>query len=132
MEIEDNDGLSESSAGSYEAREEWTEEEYRKLMMKFNRNQAQYAVDRQVKELAIQRDLGNIAVIEKEYSRNREHLDYQQKRGHDLMKVAKSYADYTRRQMNLRQKIRQEEITKLQDQAGPLTDAQWKSREEEL
>ena len=33
MDIEDNDGLSESSAGSYEAREEWTEEEYRKLMM---------------------------------------------------------------------------------------------------
>ena len=76
MEVEDNDGLSESSAGSYEACEEWTEEEYRKLMMNFNRNQAQYAVDRQVKELAIQRDLGNIAAIEKEYSRNRECLDY--------------------------------------------------------
>ena len=44
MEIEDDDGLSESSAGSYEAREEWTEEEYRKLMINFNRNQAQYAV----------------------------------------------------------------------------------------
>ena len=55
MEIEDNDGLSESSAGSYEAHEEWTEEEYRKLMMNFNRNQAQYAVDRQVKEIVIQR-----------------------------------------------------------------------------
>ena len=132
MEIEDNDGLSESSAGSYEAREEWTEEEYRKLMMNFNRNQVQYAVDRQVKELAIQRDPGNIAAIEKEYSRNREHLDYRQKRGHDLMKVAKSYADYTRRQTNLREKIRQEEIAKLQDQAGHLTDAQWKSIEEEL
>ena len=68
MEIEDNDGLSESSTGSYEACEEWTEEEYRKLMMNFNRNQAQYAVDRQVKELAIQRDPGNIAAIETEYS----------------------------------------------------------------
>ena len=95
MEIEDNDGLSESSAGSYEACKEWTEEEYRKLMMNYNRNQAQYAVDRQVKELAIKRDLGNIAAIEKEYSRNRDHLDYQQKRGQDLTKVAKSYADYT-------------------------------------
>ena len=132
MEVEDNDGLSESSAGSYEACEEWTEEEYRKLMMNFNRNQAQYAVDRPVKELAIQRDLGNIAAIEKEYSRNRERLDYRQKRGQDLMKVAKSYADYTRRQMNLREKIRQEEIAKLQNQARHLTDAQWQSREEEL
>ena len=132
MDVEDNDGLSESSAGSYEACEEWTEEEYRKLMMNFNRNQAQYAVDRQGKALAIQRDPGNIAAIEKEYSRNTEHLEYRQKRGHDLMKVAKSYADYTRRQMNLRQKIRQEEVTKLQDQAGHLTDAQWKSWEEEL
>ena len=75
MDVEDNDGLSESSAGSYEAREEWTEEEYRKLMMNFNRNQAQYAVDRQVKEL-IQRDPGNVTAIEREYSRNREHLDY--------------------------------------------------------
>ena len=27
MDVEDNDGLSESSAGSYEACEEWTEEE---------------------------------------------------------------------------------------------------------
>ena len=76
MEIEDNDDLSESSAGSYEAWEEWTEEEYRKLLINFNRNQAQYAADRQVKELAIQRDPGNVTAIEKEYSRNREHLDY--------------------------------------------------------
>ena len=104
MDVEDNDGLSESSAGSYEAHEEWTEDKYRKLMMNFNRNQAQYAVDRQVKELAIQRDPGNVAAIEREYSRNRECLDYRQKRGQDLMKVAKSYADYTRRQTNLREK----------------------------
>ena len=39
MQIEDNDGLSESSAGSYEVREEWNEEDYRKLMINFNRNQ---------------------------------------------------------------------------------------------
>ena len=64
-----------------------------KLMINFNRNQAQYAVDRQVTELAIQRDPKNITAIEREYSRNREHLDYRQKRGYDLMKVAKSYAD---------------------------------------
>ena len=132
MDVEDNDGLSESSAGSCEACEEWTEEEYRKLMMNFNRNQAQYAVDRQVKELAIQRDPGNVTAIEREYSRNRERLDYRQKRGQDLMKVAKSYADYTRRQTNLREKIRQEEIAKLQNQAGHLTNAQWQTREEEL
>ena len=54
MDIEDNDGLSESSAGSYKAHEEWTEEEYRKLMMNFNRNQAQYAVDRQVNKISQQ------------------------------------------------------------------------------
>ena len=89
MEIEDDDGLSESSAGSYEAHEEKTEEEYRRLMINFNRNQAQYAVDRQVKELAIQRDPGNVTAIEKEYLRNRECLDYQQRRGQDLLKVAK-------------------------------------------
>ena len=41
------------------------------------------------------------------------------------MKVAKSYADYTRRQTSLREKIRKEEIAKLQNQAGHLTDAQW-------
>ena len=76
IDIEDNDGLSESSAGSYEACEEWNEEEYRKLMMNFNRNQAQYAVDRQVKELTIQRDPENTTAIEKEFSRNRERLDY--------------------------------------------------------
>ena len=40
MEVEDNDGLSESSAGSYRAREEWNEEEYRRLRINFNRNQA--------------------------------------------------------------------------------------------
>ena len=48
------------------------------------------------------------------------------------MKVAKSYANYTRRQTNLREKIRQEEIAKLQDQARHLIDAQWKTQEEEL
>ena len=132
MEIEDDDGLSESSAGSYEAHEEWTEEEYRRLMINFNRNQAQCAADRQVKEIAIQKDPGNITAIEKEYSRNRERLDYRQKRGQDLLKVAESYADYTRRQANLREKIRQEEVEKLQAQAGHLTDTQWKCQEEEL
>ena len=65
-----------------------------KLMMNFNRNQAQYAVDRQVKDFAIQRDQGNMTAIEKKYSRNREHLDYRQKRGYYLMKVANSYANY--------------------------------------
>ena len=76
MDIEDNDGLSESLAGSYEEHEEWTEEEYRKLMINFNRNQAQYDVDKKVTELAIQRDPENITAIDKEYSRNRERLDY--------------------------------------------------------
>ena len=117
--------------GSYEACEEWTEEDYRKLMINFNRNEAQCDVDRRVTELAIQRDLENIAAIE-EYSRNRELLDYRQKRGHDLMKVAKAYADYTRRQTRLREEIRQEEIKRLQEQSEQLRDAQWKSREEQL
>ena len=40
LEVEDNDGLSESSAGLYEAREKWDEENYRKLVITFNRNQA--------------------------------------------------------------------------------------------
>ena len=70
MEVEDNDGLSESSAGSYEAREKWDEKEYQKLIINFNRNQAQYAIDRQVKELAIQRDPESASAIEREYSEN--------------------------------------------------------------
>ena len=101
-------------------------------MINFNRNEAQYDVDRRVTELAIQRDPENIAAIEEEYSRNRELLDYRQKRGHDLMKVAKAYADYTRRQTRLREEIRQEEIKRLQEQSEELRDAQWKSREEQL
>ena len=75
MEMEDSDGLSESSAGSYEACQEWNEEEYRKLLINYNRNQAQYAVDRQVRDLAIQNDPENISAIEKEYSENMEQLD---------------------------------------------------------
>ena len=101
-------------------------------MINFNRNQAQYDVDKKVTELAIQRDPENITAIEEEYSRNRERLDYRQKRGHDLMKVAKAYADYTRRQAKLQEEIRQEEITKLQEQSEQLRDAQWKSWEEEI
>ena len=67
MEVEDNDGLSESSAGSYEARERWDKKE---LIINFNRNQAQYDVDRQVKELAIQRDPESASAIAREYSEN--------------------------------------------------------------
>ena len=48
------------------------------------------------------------------------------------MKVAKAYADYTRRQEKLRDEIRQEEIMKLQEQSEQLRDAQWKSWEEEI
>ena len=130
--INENDGLSESSAGSYEAREEWTEQDYRKLMINFNRNEAQYEVDRMVTELAIQRDPKNSTAIEEEYSKGRELLNYQQKRGHDLLKVAKAYADYTRRQERLREGIRQEEIEKLQEQLEKVNDTQWRSREEQL
>ena len=52
-DIKDSDGLSESSAGSYEACEEWTKEDYRKLMINVNRNEAQYDVDKRVTALAI-------------------------------------------------------------------------------
>ena len=48
------------------------------------------------------------------------------------MKVAKAYANYTRRQEQVREEIRQEEIMKLQEQCEQLKDAQWKSREEEI
>ena len=83
--INENDGLSESSVGSYEAREEWTEQDYRKLMINFNRCEAQYEVDRMVTELAIQRDPENLVAIEEEYTKGRKLLNYQQKRGHDLL-----------------------------------------------
>ena len=53
-------------------------------------DQAQYAVDRQVKEIAIQNDPENISAIEKEYSENLEPLDDRQRRGQDLIKIAKS------------------------------------------
>ena len=130
--INENDGLSESSAGSYEAREEWTEQDYRKLMINFNRNEAQYEVDRMVTELAIQRDPKNLVAIEEEYTKGRELLNYRQRRGHDLLKVAKAYADYTRKQERLREGIRQEEIEKLQNQFEKVSDTQWKSWEEQL
>ena len=128
MDLEEdyNDSLSESSVGSYEAREEWDEKEYRQLMLNFNRNQAKCTLDKQVKELAIQRDPGNVSAIEKEYSENMERLDYRQKRGQDLMRVAKSFADYVRRQGNLRRTIRQEEVKKLQE------GTEWRSQEERL
>ena len=101
-------------------------------MINFNRNEAQYDVDRRVTELAIQRDPENFAAIEEEYSRNRELLDYRQKRGHDLMKAAKAYADYTRRQERLQEEIQQEEIKRLQEQFVRVGDAQWRSQEEQL
>ena len=130
--INENDGLSESSAGSYEAREEWTEQDYRKLMINFNRNEAQYEVDRMVTELAIQRDPENLAAIEEEYSKGRELLGHRQKRGHDLLKVAGAYVDYTRRQERFREGIHQEEIGRLQEQLEKVNDTQWRSREEQL
>ena len=48
------------------------------------------------------------------------------------MKVAKSFADYAQRQENLRERIRQEEIRKLQEETEQLIDVQWKSQEEEI
>ena len=132
MGINENDGLSESSAGSYEARKEWTEQDYRKLIINFNRNEAQYEIDRMVTELAIQRDPENLVAIEEEYTKGRELLNYQQRRGNDLLKVAKAYADYTRRQERLREGIRREELEKLQNQFEKVSDTQWRSREEQL
>ena len=108
------------------------EKEYRQLMLNFNRNQAQYAVDKQVKELEIQRDPGNVSAIEKEYSENMERLGYRQRSCQDLMKGAKSFADYVRRQGNLRRTIRQEEVKKLQEGIGSLPETEWRSREERL
>ena len=72
-------------------------------MINYNRNQAQYAVDRQVRDLAIQNDPENISAIEKEYSENMEHLDRRQKKGQDLMRVADSFAHYKGRYEDLRE-----------------------------
>ena len=49
-----------------------------------------------------------------------------------MLKVAKVYADYTRRQERLREGICQEEIGKLQEQLEKVSDTQWRSREEQL
>ena len=49
-----------------------------------------------------------------------------------MLKVAKAYADYTRRQERLREGIRQEEIEKIQNQFEKVNDTQWRSREEQL
>ena len=48
------------------------------------------------------------------------------------MKVAKAYADYTRRQEGLREGICQEEIEKLQEQFEKMNNTQWRSGEEQL
>ena len=61
-----------------------------------------------------------------------ERLDNRQKRGQDLMKVAKSFADYARRQENLRERIRQEEIRELKEETEQLIDIQWKSRRKNM
>ena len=104
----------------------------KRLVINFNRNQAQYAVDRQVKDLAIQRDPDNASAIGKEYSENLEWLDFRQRRGEDLLKVAKTFSDYAQQQGNLRENIRQEEIRKLQEETNQMVEAQWKMWEEEI
>ena len=45
-----------------------------------------------------------------EYAENMERLDIRQKRGQDLMKIAKTFVDYTRKQGHLRENIWQEEF----------------------
>ena len=89
-------------------------------------------VDREVKDLAIQNDPRNVSAIEKEYSENMEQFDLRQKRGQDLMKVIRSFADYMQRQEDLREQIRREEIRKIKKETEQLIDIQWKSREEEM
>ena len=48
------------------------------------------------------------------------------------MKIAKSFADYTRLQDYLWENIRQEEIRKIQEETNQMIEAQWRTREEEI
>ena len=55
-----------------------------------------------------------------------------QRRGQDLVKIAKLFADYGQRQGNMREQIRQQEVEKLQKERKQFMDAQWESQEKEI
>ena len=95
--------------GSYQTEETWTEEKYRKNLLKFKRMEAYYPILQHTRDISVQRHPENPTPYNKELFEARQQLDARQEKGKRLLELAKMGANFQRNREELvKQKIDEE------------------------
>ena len=95
------DTLSLLSLDSYEADEEWNAVKYRKLLFKYDREERQYAILNQCRDLDVLKEPEHVTELNRELALSRKELEQQQKKGARLKEIAKAQANFMRQRQNI-------------------------------
>ena len=109
LESDDEEIKSVASMGSYHTEETWTEEKYRKVLLKYKRMEAYYPILQHTRDVSEQRHPEDPTPYNKELFEARQQLDARQEKGKRLLELAKMGANFQRsREELVKQTINEE------------------------
>ena len=96
LDSDEDEVGSQVSMKSYQAEDSWTEEKYRKILLKHKRMEAHYTILQHARDISVQRHPDNPTLYNKELAEAREQLDKRQEKGKRLLEIAKMGANFQR------------------------------------
>ena len=117
LDSDEDDVSSQVSMKSYQAEDSWTEEKYRKILLKYKRMEAHYTILQHARDISVQRHPENPTLYNKELAEAREQLDKRQEKGKRLLEIAKMGANFQRSRGELLKQAIEEERSKWEQAA---------------
>ena len=117
LDSDEDDVSSQVSMKSYQAEDSWTEEKYRKILLKHKRMEAHYTILQHARDISVQRHPENPTLYNKELAEAREQLDKRQEKGKRLLEIAKMGANFQRSRGELLKQAIEEERSKWEQAA---------------
>ena len=117
LESDDEEIKSVASMGSYQTEETWTEEKYRRALLKFKRMEAYYPILQHTRDISVQRHPEDPTPYNKELFEARQQLDARQEKGKRLLEIAKMGANFQRNREELIKQTIDEEKEKWEKSA---------------
>ena len=117
LDSDEDDVSSQVSMKSYQVEDSWTEEKYRKILLKHKRMEAHYTILQHARDISVQRHPENPTLYNKELAEAREQLDKRQEKGKRLLEIARMGANFQRSRGELLKQAIEEEKTKWEQAA---------------
>ena len=117
LDLDEDEVGSQVSMKSYQAEDSWTEEKYRKILLKHKRMEAHYTILQHARDISVQRHPENPTLYNKELAEAREQLDKRQEKGKRLLEIAKMGANFQRSRGELLKQAIKEERSKWEQAA---------------